>query len=278
MSVKIVTLVENTAANPELSPKHGLSLYVETPKHKLLFDVGPNEFFSENAKKLGIDLAQVDMVILSHGHYDHGGGLETFFAINDRAKVYIRREAFEPHYSRLKDSHRYIGLDEKVREHMERFVFVDDYAELDEELTLFSGVETAAVPSQSNSALCMEKDGCILQDDFNHEQNLILTAGGEKILMAGCSHAGIGRIQKKAADLIGRYPDRVIGGFHLYNPSAQIYECDEVIDATAAELLPTGSRYYTCHCTGQKAFDRMKMQLAERLEYMATGSVLEIGE
>ncbi|MBE5779022.1 MAG: MBL fold metallo-hydrolase [Clostridiales bacterium] len=277
MNVKIVTLVENTAFNPELSPKHGLSFYVETPRHKLLFDVGPNEFFYENAKKLGIDLSEVDTVILSHGHYDHGGGLETFFAVNDHAKVYIRKSAFVPHYSQSTDFQRYIGLEKDMMENG-RFLFTEDVTEIDEELFLFSAVEPSEVPSQSNSALKMEKDGQIVQDDFAHEQNLILTAGKEKILMAGCSHAGIGRIQSKAAGFIGRAPDRVIGGFHLYNPSAMKYESDQVIDETVQELLPTSSRYYTCHCTGQKAFDRMKEQLGDRLQYMGTGSVLLIGE
>ena len=72
--MKIVTLLENTAGREGLRAAHGLSLYIETPRHKLLFDMGPNEDFLANAGALGVDLTAVDLAVLSHGHYDHGGG------------------------------------------------------------------------------------------------------------------------------------------------------------------------------------------------------------
>ena len=80
--MKIVTLLENTAGDAGLCAAHGLSLYIETPKHKILFDMGPDARFLDNAKKLGVDLSAVDIAVLSHGHYDHGGGLRAFCEIN----------------------------------------------------------------------------------------------------------------------------------------------------------------------------------------------------
>lgn len=99
--MKIITLVENTTSSPDLRCKHGLSLYIETVSHKILFDLGPDGLFAENAKKLNIDLGKVDTVVISHGHRDHGGGLKTFLEINRSAKIYLRREAFEPHYIKV---------------------------------------------------------------------------------------------------------------------------------------------------------------------------------
>ena len=88
---RVAALVENSSAAPACESRHGLSLYLETGKHKVLFDVGPNRLFLENAAKLGVDIAAVDTVILSHGHVDHAGGLEAFLSANDRARIYCAR-------------------------------------------------------------------------------------------------------------------------------------------------------------------------------------------
>ncbi|NCA67648.1 MAG: MBL fold metallo-hydrolase, partial [Clostridia bacterium] len=79
--MKITTLCENTSISPEFKCEHGLSFYVETKKHKLLFDTGESGIFAENAAKLGIDLSEVDIAVISHGHYDHGGGLPAFLGM-----------------------------------------------------------------------------------------------------------------------------------------------------------------------------------------------------
>jgi len=102
--MKIVTLMENTAAREDLSAAHGLSLYIETPKHRILMDMGPNNEYLENAAKLGVDLTQVDVAILSHGHYDHGGGLKAFCQMNDHAKIYVRENAFGNYWSLADDT------------------------------------------------------------------------------------------------------------------------------------------------------------------------------
>ena len=87
--MRIVTLVENTARRQDLTAEHGLSLYIETENHKILFDAGQSEAFAENAKKLGVDLTQTDLAVLSHGHYDHGGGLAKFLEANDHAPIFL---------------------------------------------------------------------------------------------------------------------------------------------------------------------------------------------
>lgn len=108
----IKVLSENTAATKEFGYEHGLSLYVETAKHSLLFDTGASGLFAENAARLGVDLSAVDVAVLSHGHYDHGGGLKTFLDKNKQAKVYVRKQAFEPHYADGPDGTKVdIGLD-----------------------------------------------------------------------------------------------------------------------------------------------------------------------
>ncbi len=106
--MKITALIENTSARG-LPTEHGLSLFVETAEHKFLFDMGQTDLFARNAETLGIALSKVDFAVLSHGHYDHGGGLNTFLALNDHAPVYMSRYAFEPHYNGTEKN---IGLDQ----------------------------------------------------------------------------------------------------------------------------------------------------------------------
>ena len=108
--MKITALVENTS-DCGLKAVHGLAFYAETRRHRLLFDLGPGDALFRNASRLGIDLAAVDTVILSHGHYDHGGALKRFLALNPAAKIYVQRTAFEPHYSRAGLLKLNIGLD-----------------------------------------------------------------------------------------------------------------------------------------------------------------------
>ena len=91
--MKITALVENQS-NCELKPVHGLALYIETEKHKLLFDLGPDDTLLKNAEKRGIDLGQVDTVVISHGHFDHGGALAAFLEVNHTARIYVQRRAF----------------------------------------------------------------------------------------------------------------------------------------------------------------------------------------
>ena len=108
--MRIVSLVDNISERSDIGSEHGLSFYIETTNHKILFDLGASALFSKNAEILGIDLELVDTVIISHGHYDHGGGLKHFMTINQKAKIYIKKEAFLDYYSIKEDGFEYIEI------------------------------------------------------------------------------------------------------------------------------------------------------------------------
>ena len=97
--MKIISLVENRTKS-DCKAKHGLSLYIETKTHKILFDLGSDDTLFDNAVRRNIDVSKVDTVIISHGHFDHGGALKKFLEVNSFAKIYVQKEAFEPHYSK----------------------------------------------------------------------------------------------------------------------------------------------------------------------------------
>lgn len=269
--VKIVTLVENTTISSAYGSKHGLCLYIETENHKILFDLGQDNLFAENAKKMNIDISEIDTVIISHGHKDHGGALKAFMALNAKAKIYVRREAFEPHYIKVLNIPFSVGLDKELL-YSSQMVLTEEKMKIDDELFLFSGVKPDADVSKSNRALFTKRCGELVADDFSHEQNLIITNAGEKMLISGCSHAGIVNIQNAAEQLVSDRISTIIGGFHLYNPPTKKYESDVVIDGVAKALKEKGSVYYTCHCTGVKAYNRMKSILGDKLHYLSTGA------
>ena len=111
--MKITVLMENTAVSPEFTAEHGLSLFVETDRTRFLFDAGQSGAFADNAQRLGIDLRSADFAVLSHGHYDHGGGMLRFLDRNHRAKLYVNQNAFGIHRNA---AGRYIGLDPMLAE------------------------------------------------------------------------------------------------------------------------------------------------------------------
>ena len=94
--MKLTVLTENTSRYG-LPAEHGLSLYIEANGRKMLFDMGQTGLFAENAQALGIDLSLVEFAVISHGHYDHGGGLKRFLEMNSKAPVYISSRAVGGH-------------------------------------------------------------------------------------------------------------------------------------------------------------------------------------
>ena len=253
--MKITALTENTPFNDNISAEHGLSLYIETEKHNILFDMGQTSLFAENAKKLGIDLTKVDIAVLSHGHYDHGGGLTKFLKINKTAPVYINRYAFGDYYN---GTEKYIGLDKSLQNE-ERIVFVDEILEIDDELCLYSCNNKIQNHYLGSFGLNMKCDGKFMPDEFKHEQYLLINENGKRVLISGCSHKGVMDITEWFE------PDVLVGGFHYSK-----LELDKKLKEYAAVLASHKTDYYTCHCTGLEQYNFMKKYMPQ-LSYLSCG-------
>ncbi|MDJ8931259.1 MBL fold metallo-hydrolase [Clostridium perfringens] len=273
--LRITTLVENTKISDEYENKHGLSFHIEIEKHNILFDLGPKNTFLTNAKKLNINLEEVDIVVISHGHNDHGGGLEEFLKINNKAKVYIHKDAFNEYYSMAGIFKKYIGLDKELKKNP-RIILTEGDMKIDDELYLFSVVENRHKVSKFNKVLYKRVDGMYLEDDFVHEQSLIITEDNKNVLMGGCAHNDIRNIIDKAEVIIGKDLDYVISGFHIFNPSTGISESDLFINTLGDNLNKRNTKFYTCHCTGMRAFKMLEEKLQDKIEYISTGQVLNI--
>lgn len=269
--MKIVTLMENTKGSEDVAFEHGLSFYVETKKHRLLMDTGASDLTWENAKKLGIDLTQIDTVILSHGHYDHCGGLMGFASQNEKADIYIRNTAFLPFYH----DERYIGIDPKIAQ-LKNVRMLAGNERIDEELSLFTQITGRRLWPNGNLLLSQKVDGKLVQDSFDHEQCLVVREGEKTVLISGCAHNGILNILDQFFAFYLCIPDVVISGFHMMKKTDYTKEEIENIQETARELKQLPSIFYTGHCTGQPAFDLMKEIMGDQLLQIHSGDMIQI--
>ena len=239
-----------------------LSLYVETDRHKILFDLGPDQTLFQNAEKRNIDLKNVDTVIISHGHLDHGGGLGRFLAMNHTARVYIQKSAFLPHYTKFLGIKFPCGIKAQFENHPQVTVLEGDY-EIDDQLQLYVVKDKSRCYSCMNDSLYEGKE----QDSFAHEQHLIIKEQQTALIM-GCGHAGVVNIMAAAEKW---KPALCIGGYHLMNPNSKKSVPETLLDQIAQALSAyPNTRFYTCHCTGQAA----SQYLADRmpnLRYLSCG-------
>lgn len=272
--MRIVTLLENSTVSSEFKTKHGISLYVETDDRKILFDSGPDSTFLDNAHKLNVDLSAVDIMILSHGHYDHGGGLATFMKHNSHARIIMKDTAvnrfFVKKFFLLKID---IGL--KLTEiDTGRLELISEQLELDESLSIHTHFhKDGFLPAGNASLFTMDANGNDIVDPFDHEICLLIKEKNKNVLFTGCSHSGLGNMmrsvkQQASIDKI----DSVIGGFHLYNPVTRKTESSERIDSLMNELSEFPETiFYTGHCTGNKALEYLKSETNGRVLPFKTG-------
>ena len=261
--MKIIALMENTSTHTDLHTEHGLSLYIEACGQKILFDAGQSELFAENAEKLGVDLAQVDLCILSHGHYDHSGGLNRFLELNSHAPILMNKRAFTDCWH---GSDHYIGVDRTLAD-SGRIIFIGDEHVIAPGLTLTAcNALPRRFPSSGAGLTIRRADGSFSPDDFLHEHYLLIEEAEKRMLISGCSHKGILNIMSWLR------PDILIGGFHFMKLDPAL-DC-EALKAAADALCGYDTLYYTCHCTGQPQYEALKEWMGEALRYIAAGDEL----
>ncbi len=258
--MKITALVENTSYRADVCAEHGLSLFIETAERNILFDMGQTDTFADNAKKLNIDLSSADIAVLSHGHYDHGGGLARFIELNGTAPVYVSRRAFGEYYN---GTEKYIGLDKTLKDGT-RLVFTDNVTSLAEGITLFGAESVHKIYPELPNELSEKRGDALVPDEFLHEQYLLIEEHGKKVLISGCSHRGVLNI---AAAFL---PDILVGGFH-FSKLPQ----DNTLKEYAEALGRMKTEFYTCHCTGREQFEFV-CRYAKNVKYLSAGQTAEL--
>lgn len=281
--MEITTVIENTvsAQTPELNYEPGLSFYFEYQGKKVLFDTGVSEKMIDNARKLHIPLEDIDLCVISHGHFDHTGGLEKLMALNKKVRVIMREGADKGHYFKLGFLKKNVGVPAAVlAKYRDRIEFINNDLELVSGFAIITDITRTRPLVKGNLKLLENIGGKFIQDDFKHELVASLKTSKGLVVITGCSHNGV----MNMVDAVKKkYPKEpiisVLGGFHLMGipllKNSMSISPAEVEDI-AKEMLNSGiEKTYTMHCTGPKAYGIMKNVMGDRLGYLASGDKVQ---
>jgi 7,8-dihydropterin-6-yl-methyl-4-(beta-D-ribofuranosyl)aminobenzene 5'-phosphate synthase len=279
--MKITVLAENSickTSSENLESENGLSLFIEFDERKILFDTGQSDLFIKNAEKMGIDISKVDYLVISHGHFDHGGGLKHFLRVNKKAKIFLHINAANKFYTRVfRLIPFYVGLDQKIIAQKNRLYFIDEDTQFDNKMILLEGFPDVFPQPEANKALLEKVNNRFIPDKFNHELAMLLIENNEIVLFTGCSHSGIINIidEVKLVSKTMRIK-ATFGGFHIHNPISNKNESTDYIDKLAEALGETDQVFYTGHCTGENNIQYLSGWMCSRIKTMNTGKVIEL--
>lgn len=268
MSYKITTLVENCVYGRKLQAEHGLSLYIETPECRLLFDTGASDLFVRNARLLHVDLQQVDYLILSHGHSDHTGGLRFFLELNSKATIVCKREIFNPKFKDEREN----GIKHPQTYDLSRFRFIDRQIELVSGVYLFPSIDVTDQRDTHFERFWTKcEDSCKVPDTFQDELALVLVDAGGFSVLSACSHRGITNILRTVRATFPELPcNLLLGGFHIHNA----VECKyQIIADYLHDYLPR--QIGVCHCTGVDKYAFFCKDFGDNIFYNHIGKVIQ---
>jgi 7,8-dihydropterin-6-yl-methyl-4-(beta-D-ribofuranosyl)aminobenzene 5'-phosphate synthase len=259
--ITLKVLIEDTTFNPDLECEHGLSLYVETPTLKFIFDCGQSDLAWKNAEKLGVDLKKINFVVISHAHFDHAGGFPALTKFVKPKFIYTGRNFWQEKFSKTADGFKYRGagftFQDLARWKIEQKV-CDDILQLDNDSWLIGNFQRwykfETIPEK------FVRGENKIADNFDDEICLVLREGDGVAVVVACSHVGILNIVSTVQKRLDLPIKSLIGGVHLLNAS------DERIEKTFDTLENLGVQSFKlCHCSGDKI--RTKFSTGSFLEF-----------
>ncbi|MBE6328812.1 MAG: MBL fold metallo-hydrolase [Bacteroidales bacterium] len=268
--MKLKILVDNCVDQPDVKGELGFSIYIEHQGFKVLFDLGQSNIFEENAKLFNIDISSIDALVLSHGHYDHTGGLNRFLELNSKAKIYLKGGVA---FNKYNTNGKYIGIPQKVNIPEERLVSVSETTiELAEGIYIVPNIK---LYDHSDTHFDHFIVGDEMMDDrhdyFLDEQFVTLVQDGKMTIVNGCAHRGIINIIQSAISEFSLPLRYVIGGFHTR------HENEEFMTNLAKKLnLYDIEKIVTCHCTGMNQYSILKRDCKTNVEYGFVGKSIVI--
>ncbi|MDI9623591.1 MAG: MBL fold metallo-hydrolase [Methanothermobacter sp.] len=258
--MKITCLIEDNGPS-QFKIEHGLSLHID--QLDLLFDMGQSHYFIENAQKLGINISTVEYAIISHGHYDHGGGLPHFLKENNTANIYIGNSAFSKRYAD-NGSWRYVGLDSSLADN-HRIKHLKDDTRLSIGCDIIVNIWDFFPKPMGNHKLYKISEDGIVKDDFKDEIVLIVESEDSLIVLTGCSHRGILNILETIKRKYDKPIKTLIGGFHIKAKEAP----------NLLEPFQNIKEIYTGHCTSKEAYNILNENL-DNIKPLHTGTQIKI--
>lgn len=259
--MKVICLVDDYN-NDLFYSEHGLSFYIEVDGLKILYDMGQSDKFILNASKKNIYLEDIDYAVLSHGHYDHGGGINFFLNINKKAKIFVSEYAFNDFYNL---NNKYIGIDKNLMFNERIILLTKDYLISDNVI-----IKSAnnVIDKFKVFPLLLLKNNDYINDNFLHEQYLLIKENDKNILFSSCSHKGI-------LNILNSFNVNVFfGGFHFKD--LDCINDINILNEYAYELNRFNCVFYTNHCTGFNQYLELKKIIKNNLNYMYCGDEIII--
>ena len=276
--LRITVLAENTARGIDLLGEHGLAFWIEAGGRRILFDTGQGKVLHHNARCLEVPLDTAEMVAISHGHFDHTGGLKDVLGTAGQIDLYMHPAALEKKYYREKTPpHRSIGipgLDEHgLRERTRNLVWTAEPTKLTEGVHLTGQIPRRNDFEDTGGPFYLD-DSCSTPDPLPDDQALYIETPAGIVVVLGCAHAGVINTLDYVAQLTGRARiHAVLGGMHLMQATAQRLE------ATVAALKRYGIRKIgASHCTGTRATSYLWSQLPGECFECCAGSVFGLDQ
>lgn len=266
--MRIVTLIENLVYKMGLIAEHGLAIYIETENKKILFDTGQSGSFLKNARQLDISIADIDILVLSHGHYDHTGGLYPFLEKNSKAKVYAKKDIFTPKYA---GRNRFIGTLFKKEIIENRLVFVEEMMEIAENIFIMPDIVIHNSDDTHFKGLNKKEGEKFITDEFDDELFIAIKEKKQINIVTACSHRGITNICTTATEYFKLPVGLILGGFHLKDCDPeqfrQITQYLQVLNPISIGV---------CHCTGIEKYAEMLRDCEMHLFYNNVGNEITI--
>lgn len=274
--MKLTILVDNQTYHPDCCAEWGLALFAESGDRKILFDTGASDMFAGNAKKVGVDLAEAEALIISHGHYDHTGGIEAFIQANQTAPIYVHKEAFDEFYGmtseEIDDYNCGILWSDALKEMLKpRLRLTEQRVQIAEHMYLLSNIPANRRWAPAEQFFRKGKNSSKLEEDsMDHEQVLVIEEGEKLFLLSGCSHKGVIPILEHVKR---EFPDKkisaLVAGMHLHalDEAGRKDIMDELKKFRLEYILPL-------HCTGRMATMDLKLCFPETCVLASTGQTL----
>jgi 7,8-dihydropterin-6-yl-methyl-4-(beta-D-ribofuranosyl)aminobenzene 5'-phosphate synthase len=258
-------LIDDTVYMAGLKAEHGLSFWIEHGNKKILFDTGQSDMLIQNAKTLDINLAEADAIVISHGHYDHTGGLEAVLNIASKAILYLHPEALKSKFSPKNNKIGMIGTPDSAKEiiHIladkKRVVWTEIPTEVSAGLFVTGRIPRNTDFEDNESSFFID-NSCQKVDTLPDDQAMFFDSPKGLIVLLGCAHSGVVNTLHYVAKLSGeKCIYAIIGGMHLLNASQE--RMAKTIEALKKYDI---QKIVPLHCTGQEAAGKIKKVFGEK--------------
>jgi 7,8-dihydropterin-6-yl-methyl-4-(beta-D-ribofuranosyl)aminobenzene 5'-phosphate synthase len=279
--MKITVLAANSVCKTNslnFKTENGLSLLIEFYERKILFNSWQADLFIHNAEKMGIDLSQVDYLVISHGHFDYGSSLKHFLKINKKAKIFLHINASHKFYMEVFGFiPYYVGIDQMINAYKSRIYFIEEDTQIDDKIILLEGFTEVFPKPEVKKALFEKTKNRFNADKFNHELAMLLIEYDEVVLFSGCSHSGIINLIEEVKLLSKNMRIKAkFGSFHINNPISKKNESQDYIKELTEAICKTDSVFYTGHYTRENKFLYIKGLMCRKIQKMSIGEVIEV--